>query len=381
MIETLHVQGFKSLRDTKLTLRPFTVLIGPNDSGKSSILDAIRFLGRAREEALAEVGAKAMGELAWMGSAERFEWNVSGSSSGGAYNYELKMLTPSGHLLEEKIDVQGRPVARVAKGKATLFDGNGTIADGSLGIPLLAVAQFHDARNQARLDLVRRALRSSRRYHFDTTALRELQPIAESPVLSSRGHHLAAVLDRILGEDRDAFAAIEDTLRQLVPPLQGISLRTVMIDEKTPAKALDFVLKSNGSKVRIPAAQASEGALLLTAYLALVYGDTPEILLIEEPENGLHPKRLKAVIQLFRDISTGKVGNRPRQVVVTTHNPILLNEAQPEEVRLVTRTLEGGTTVKNFDELPDIKKHLDEFGIGELWYLLGEEGLLKGAAP
>lgn len=381
MIETLRVQGFKSLRDTALTLRPFTVLIGPNDSGKSSVLDAIRFLGRTQEEALKELGAQSLQELSWMGTAGHLQWQVSGSADGAPYVYKLRLKVGADRPVDESLEVQGHTVFPMAEGKAALFSAAGSISSGTPGSPMLAGAQIHDSKSQERVQLARESLRSSRRYHFDATALRELNPIAPVPVLSSRGHSLAAVLDHILGEDRDAFAAIEDTLRRLVPTLQGLSLRTVMIDGKSPAKALDFVLKDNGSKVRIPAAQASEGALLLTAFLALVYGDTPEILLVEEPENGLHPRRLKAVLQLFRDISTGKVGNRPRQVIVTTHNPILLNEVQPEEVRVVTRTLEGGTTVKNFDELPDIRRHLEEFGVGELWYLIGEEGLLKGAAP
>jgi predicted ATPase len=380
MIDTLHVQGFKSLRDTSLTLRPFTVLIGPNDSGKSSILDAIRFLGRTREEALAELGAQSLTELAWMGRAEEIRWVVTGSTPALPFRYEVAL--DEAVVVSEFLSVAGDPLLNSSRrGAQAVYASPGAMKSfptyASPGLPRPGLFEVSDRR----WDLALNAMRSSKRYHFDATALCELRPFVEMPALTSRGHQLAGALDRILGDDRDAFAAIEETLRRLVPPLQGLSLRTVMIDGRTPAKALDFILKSNGSKVRIPATQASEGALLLTAYLALVYGDTPEILLIEEPENGLHPKRLKEVIQLFRDISTGKVGNRPRQVIVTTHNPILLNEAQPEEVRVVTRSLEGGTSVKNFDELPDIRAHLDEFGIGELWYLLGEDALLKGVAP
>ncbi len=377
MIETLRVQGFKSLRDTSLTLRPFTVLIGPNDSGKSSVLDAIRFLGRTQAEALKELGAQSLQELSWMGTAGHLQWQVSGSADGAPYVYELNWRASDGVVVGESLTVRERKVIFLDQGLAKLFNADGARVGLQHEVPILPLGTV----NEPRLLSVRRALRSSQRYHLDATALREPQPIMEAPTLSSRGHNLALVLDRILGEDRAAFEAIEATLRELVPSLQGLALHTVRIDANTHAKTLDFVLKDNGSKVRIPAAQASEGALLLTAFLALVYGDTPEILLVEEPENGLHPRRLKAVLQLFRDISTGKVGNRPRQVIVTTHNPILLNEVQPEEVRVVTRTLEGGTTVKNFDELPDIRRHLEEFGVGELWYLIGEEGLLKGAAP
>ena len=126
--------------------------------------------------------------------------------------------------------------------------------------------------------------------------------------------------------------------------------------------------------------RASEGALLLTAFLTLAHGDTPDVLLIEEPENGLHPSRLKMVIDLLRQVSTGEVGNRPRQVIVTTHNPLLLNYVRPEEVRVVQRDLETGTQVRPMTEATDLPKLLEEFAVGELWYMLGEDGLFARKA-
>ena len=118
--------------------------------------------------------------------------------------------------------------------------------------------------------------------------------------------------------------------------------------------------------------------MLLTAFLTLAYGKTPGLLLLEAPENGLHPFLLKLVIDLLRKISTGEVGNRKRQVIVTTHSPLLLNYAKPEEVRIFLRDQERGTQVRSLTDAPDIDKLLKEFAVGELWYLLGEEKLLEG---
>jgi predicted ATPase len=117
--------------------------------------------------------------------------------------------------------------------------------------------------------------------------------------------------------------------------------------------------------VTIPAILASEGALLVTAYLAIAYGAKHEILLIEEPENGLHPTRLEMVIKLLRDISTGAIGNKPRQVIITTHSPLLLNYVQPEEVRIVHRDPICGTKVVPMTGVPNLHELLHEFGVGE----------------
>jgi predicted ATPase len=176
--------------------------------------------------------------------------------------------------------------------------------------------------------------------------------------------------------DRSAFEAIQSDLHSAIPTLRGI----VLPPGTTPpgAKALEFILSRNGqSPVTIPGSLASGGALLLTAYLTLAYSQTPGLLLIEEPENGLHPSRLEMVLGLLRKISRGEVGNRKRQVVVTTHNPLLLNYARPEEVRVFVRDPDHGTKVIPMTKAPDIDRLLKEFALGELWYLLGEDKLLQ----
>ncbi len=121
--------------------------------------------------------------------------------------------------------------------------------------------------------------------------------------------------------------------------------------------------------------------MLISAFLALSYSDTPEIVFIEEPENGLHYSRLGMVIDLLRKMTTGEVGNRPRQVIVTTHSPLLLGHVKPEEVRVLTRDGSGGTRVTAMQEAPNIKNFLKEFDPGELWVMLGEESLIRGASP
>ena len=100
-------------------------------------------------------------------------------------------------------------------------------------------------------------------------------------------------------------------------------------------------------------------------------------LVFEEPENGLHPFRLQMVLDILRKMSRGEVGTRQRQIVITTHNPLLLNYASPEEVRVFVRHPEEGTQVIPMTKVPDLDRLLKEFALGELWYLLGEEKLFQ----
>jgi predicted ATPase len=225
--------------------------------------------------------------------------------------------------------------------------------------------------------LVADALKSSVEYRFKLDKLPKAAIPKPGIELDSSGENLAAVLDVMQNSsDRTAFEAVQRFLHDAIPTLRGI----VLPPAKSPpgAKALEFILSRNGqSPVTIPGSLASGGALLLTAYLTLAYSQTPGLLLIEEPENGLHPSRLEMVLGLLRKVSRGDVGNRKRQVVVTTHNPLLLNYASPEEVRVFVRHPDQGTKVIPMTKAPDIERLHNEFALGELWYLLGEEKLFQ----
>ena len=186
--------------------------------------------------------------------------------------------------------------------------------------------------------------------------------------LDASGENLAAVLDVMQNSsDRSAFEAVQSALHSAIPTLGGI----VLPPGTSPpgAKALEYILSRNGrGPVTIPGSLASGGALLLTAYLTLAYSRTPGLLLIEEPENGLHPSRLEMVLALLRKMSRGEVGNCRRQVVVTTHNPLLLNYARPEEVRVFVRHPDQGTKVIPMTSAPTLNGcfknlHLESSGI------------------
>jgi predicted ATPase len=220
-------------------------------------------------------------------------------------------------------------------------------------------------------------LTSSIEYRFELGKLPMSSVPAPGNTLEGSGANLAAVLDVMQNSpDRSAFQALQNSLHDAIPTLQGFVLPPA--GKQTGAKALEFILSGNGQPpVTIPASLASGGALLVTAFLTLAYTQTPGLLLFEEPENGLHPFRLQMVVDLLRRMSRGEVGNRKRQIVLTTHNPLLLNYATPEEVRVFVRDPEQGTQVIPMTKIPDIDRLLKEFALGELWYLLGEENLFK----
>ena len=389
MLASLHVQNFKCLRDIEVAFGPFTVLIGPNDSGKSSILDALRLLGRTVVEPISAIFKRddELRVLAWRGgdrspkATPPITWAVGlDTVEGSRWRYELRL--GGSHVYEHIVSLgDGRPL------EARKNDGAGTVLceindgypseDAVPGAVHEAFYVFFEDNRRELLELAR-----APRYRLNPDLLRSPAVPTPDAVLSTTGDNLAEVLDRLItGPDRSAIARLEQALHDAVPTLRGIALRTV--DGKTGAKSLEFVLSTGtkGPPVTIPCAHASDGAMLLTAFLALAFSGDPGLILIEEPENGLHPSRLKDVIDMLRKISEGALGNAPRQVIITTHSPLLLNYTRPEEVRIVRRDLEKGTMVTSMSEVPDVQELLGEFGAGELWYLLGEQALVEGKKP
>lgn len=387
MLTSLHVQNFKCLRDVKVEFGPLTVLIGPNDSGKSSILDALRLLGRTAVEPVGEVfkGADEWRQLVWKGSTPPGALMLS-FGARGVEEWVYRLVLAASTVAEQVSLVSGTQPQDSPRRVVPLESLRYTELSECLSNALTNTGWRHDGLLEGFVsqcaDVVLR-MGSAPRFRLSPDWLRSPAVPAPEAVLSDTGDNLVAVLDRLItGPDRSAIARLEQALHDAVPTLRGIALRTV--DGKTGAKSLEFVLDTGATKgppVTIPCAHASDGAMLLTAFLALAFSDEPGLLLIEEPENGLHPSRLQSVVEMLRKISTGEVGNQPRQVILTTHSPLLLNYTRPEEVRIVQRDREKGTSVTPMSEVPDVHKLLEEFGAGELWYLLGEQGLVEGKKP
>ena len=140
---------------------------------------------------------------------------------------------------------------------------------------------------------------------------------------------------------------------------------------KGDGKGLYFAFE-NG-KGDVGAEQMSDGALLVLAYLTVLYSpEAPSVLLVEEPENGIHPHRLKDVLDILRKLVTAQ---RKTQVIMTTHSPYVVDEFAPTEVSVCQQTEPGNVVVKRLAESPKVREQLDVFTLGEIWTSEGDEAL------
>jgi predicted ATPase len=236
MITKLRVQNFKCLRDVTLGLGPLTVLIGPNDSGKSSLLDALYLLCRTTTTPdLWSVfqGATSLENLRWRRErALDLRWGLDARVGADDFTYTFE-LTSDGTYVEE-MRAPGRfsfssrtPMADTgAVNKVDLVDER----DGSRH--RLPRDPNRSALGALGYDLGRRVgawpflalLQTNGRYRLSTDALRSPSVPTPGAVLSPTGDNLAAVVDAILGgPDRDARVAFETALEAIIPTLRGVT--------------------------------------------------------------------------------------------------------------------------------------------------------------
>jgi ABC-type branched-subunit amino acid transport system ATPase component len=344
-LQRIEITNYACLRDVKLDLTPLHALIGPNDSGKSTILRAVRTLTQVLATASRPKGQ----ELSPDGHGLDPE---SGSRLVGLFaglELSIKASLDAAFSLEAHYRLKEPGVTAEARGRP-LFPG--LLATGSLGEAIAADR-----------DLSARMTKPANLFRLDPDALRqpsglipekELVSFLEVDSAGVRGDRLPGVYDAIMSRGDDSFSKIARQVRDLFPTVRNIRVPAV----SNSAKCLEVELTSG---TRVPAAQMSEGLLYFLAYAALPYVAPASILLVEEPENGLHPSRIRDVMTILKEIA------KTTQVLIATHSPLVVNELAADQVTVVTRDAERGTQVRRLNEAHDFEVRSKVYLPGELW--------------
>ncbi len=305
-LERLSITNFRCIPSANVPLRPLTVLIGPNDSGKSTFLSALDYV---------IAGRPVLATDRWQHNP-RLQVTITGHSAVG--------------------EVRNGPEG---------FGGH--------------TGYFRP------VELFRLP---SEGVQLETGGSRD---DAGVPDVRHDGTGVAAYFDYLLRKDRPRFDEVVAALRRSVPGLEDVNVTTPVPERRK----IELFLEGG---VSLPADLASSGVRLLLFFLALAYHPSPpRTILIEEPESGLHPKRLAEVVRLLKSVSRGEFGGTPAQVVLTTHSPYLLDlvDLTEDQVLVFRRNEDGSRSVQPADEAR-LRTFLDEFKLGEVWFNQGEEGLV-----
>jgi len=376
MLKSLTVRGFKSLKDVTVEFPRMAVLFGPNAAGKSNLLDAIQALSRigtqrTLTDALGEpirgypieAFSFPSGGLQELLGLDRASFRLEANLSVGrdAYRYRIKVeIDPgSGKLavsdeylaqLGSRGEPKGRPaIERVEENlriRRKSKPAHPRQEPVGLNHSILSDPRLGGVEYRA-MERSRQELSGWRTYYLDPrVAMRTAQPPSDVREIGVLGGEIAPFLYRLRAESPKHFAAVARTLRSIVPSVEDL---TVDLDKRRGT--LDILIRQGG--VDYSSRIVSEGTLRVLALCAIAVNPWGgSLLAFEEPENGVHPRRLELIAQLLLSLAM----EQGRQVVVTTHSPLFCDavlkgtRSRPADIGLFNVRREGqATVVQPFD--------------------------------
>lgn len=389
MFTRIQASGYRSLKAIDQKLLPFCALVGPNASGKTTFLDVIAFMsdlmsrrgdvaGAIRERSLS------FEKLLWRGEGESFQLAVEASippaviakmapekQSFTALRYELEvslregeigldhenlwLLEPTSNSVEHQVDMFPAPqpqrpniILRAGKFRRVAIRKNPAgndnfYPDGAkqtynptfrLGRGKSALANLpSDTESFPASTWFRQYLEDGvQKFVLNSEMIRKPSPPGMSARFRTDGSNLPWVISE-LRNDRDQFNAWLSHVRTALGDIRDI----VTIDRPEDRHAYLVIHYDNGAEV--PSWLASDGtlrllALTIPAYLPNVEGT----FLIEEPENGIHPRALETVLQSLSSMYRG-------QVLLATHSPVALDLVKPEQILCFAKDSSGATDI------------------------------------
>jgi predicted ATPase len=360
----ISVKGFRRLLEVRLPLRPLTVVIGANGSGKTTILDAFTLLAASAEgRLLASLSDLAgISNILTYDKANSLELGVTLALDGATMNYSIS-LGPRGlgYAIEGELlqAIPGQTYIQARSGDVQYLD-----PDGIQVKPNWAVNPFETALAQTSKTFVvsesfRANLSSLSSYHA-------LRVDARSPVRLPQnvgpalrpgrdGEELVSCLFHLRETQRERFSIVEDSLRAAFPRFERLEFPPVA------AGTVALAWREKGFSRPLYAHQLSEGTLRFLWLTTLLQSpEATAVTLIDEPEVSLHPELLMLLADQLREASTRG------QIVVATHSHNLIRFLNPSEVVVADVDQDGMTTLTPADQL-DLEDWLRDYSLDELW--------------
>lgn len=382
MITKLSIGHFKAIASATIPLGPITVLVGPNDSGKSTILQALMALSRCADPA--RLNADQILECPSTTAATHGDIQVdleisadgtltTAQQHAHTYRYGATLSSRSNAVVTEEALWDGAPLLLITPSARVVVDGERRWehARGGGVTELSGFVSPHntapDATTRGRFEAIAEELRATM-LRLDARAIAR-GALLGAPVLPD-GSGVVGIVDdlRTSGVGDEQIGRVDEVLRKLSPHVKSIGAKR---HPASGGKELQFALR--GGAV-VPASQMSDGIVLAAGLVLISLWSGSRRLLIEEPENGLHPRQLKVVADAIRSIAE----DQGAQVILTTHSPLLLNHFAAEEVVLVTRD-ESGVLVRRMSDAQGLDDLASEMALGELWYNVGDSNLARPA--
>lgn len=352
-LDRITVKGFKSIEAVEnLQLGPINVLIGPNGSGKSNFIGVFSFLHAIRAGHLQEYVIKAGGadRILHFGSKTTREIEIRISFRDEVNQYEIKLVPSESDRL-------------LPSAEYVYFWDKRYPRPYSEGLPRQGdEAGISEPRESKIAKYVRDHLDRWRLYHFHDTSssspMKKTGDVHDNRFLRPDGSNLAAFLYYLHQRHENHYGLIRRTVQRVAPFFDDFALSPQKLNEEK----IRLEWRHKGSDAYFDASSLSDGSLRFIALATLLLqpeSHRPSVILVDEPELGLHPYAITMLAALVKQAST------TTQVILSTQSPFLLDHFQPEDV-LVANREGGGTTITRL-ETDRLATWLEDYSLGQLW--------------
>lgn len=367
-LRKISIRNYKSIKTCQVSLKPLTVLVGRNGSGKSNFLDAVHFVTDALTTSL-DHALKSRGGIGDVrrrstGHPINFAVKLEVALPGyrlATYSFEIAAREKGGFAVKsEQLDLRDRSGKGMAHYRREDRVVNATVG----GIPMPVVPPAAADRlylvTAAGLPEFRPAydaLTAMGFYNLNPDAMKELQSPDAGEILHSDGSNIASVIARLSTEQPDTLQRIKSFLANIIPGIENVERVSL-----GPRETIQFGQKVQGAQHpwRFYASSMSDGTLralgALVAVTQFAGTDLPvQLVGIEEPETALHPAAASALMEALREATP------QTQVLVTSHSADLLDQLDATaDALLVVASDNGNSWIASPDSasVEAIRKHL-----------------------
>jgi predicted ATPase len=359
-LQRVKLSGFKSIKEMDLELRPLNVLIGANGAGKSNLVSFFKMLNEmmaGRLQKYVATSGRAQSIL-YFGPkvTPQMEATLEFDADGVRYFYLQELM----HTAGDKLAFSNEAVGPEEMKLRSLGSGHEET--------LCVSSSDRESRTAG---MVRHLLSQCRVYHFNDTSstarVRQHCYVANNRVMMSDASNLAAFLWRLQNEYPDAYQRIVTTIKLIAPYFNEFSLVPTGRDKNEIIlnwfADSDFELTGTilTEEVFGPH-QLSDGTLRAMCLITLLLQpehELPELIIVDEPELGLHPYAISVIASLFKKAS------HHAQVLISTQSPTFLDQFDPEDVVVVNREGKESRFVR--PNVEQLESWLEEYSLGEVW--------------
>jgi len=419
MITKIEAVNYRCLKRISQSLSPFQILVGPNASGKTTFLDVITFISDIVNKGIDEaVTARSQNfnDLTWSGNGGDIELSIEckipspivkemGDNKDKNYlRYELKIGLSDANeysikgervlifepqksdeplqrpLFPEYIDHQknvfNKELPKNGKEKSYKLiikknpSGNdnfypeyypkgsgGWLPSFKLGYRKSSLANLpaDESKFPASTWLKEYLDNNIQRLVLNSQRIREASRPGQGKNFLSDGSNLPWVIEDLKTKHRSSF---DDWIKHVRTALPDIS--EINISEIPDIKFKYLKIKYNNG-IEVPSWTASDGTLRLLALTLIAYlPDFNGIFLIEEPENGVHPKVMETVFQSLSSVYDA-------QILLATHSPVILGIADLKNILCFAKTKEGITDIVSGDQHPQLQNWQKDTSLSTLF--------------